>query len=321
MKAIYVRENGGPHVMRLEELPTPVTGPEQVRVRVHAAGVNPVDTYIRAGTQGRAPALPYTPGSDGAGVVEEVGASVTTFAAGDRVYFSGTAVSPFGGAYAEQTVCTASQVHPLPARLSFAQGAGIGVPYGTAFRALFDRAQARPGETVLVHGGSGGVGIAAIQLGRARGLTMLATSGTERGRALILAQGAAHAFDHASASAILEATGGRGVDVIIEMLANVNLDRDLGLLAPRGRVVVVGNRGRIEIDARQAMVRDAAILGMLLGNTPPGEVARIHNELAPGLTAGTLTPVVGQEFALADAPAAHEAVMRPGAFGKVVLTM
>jgi NADPH2:quinone reductase len=287
-----------------------------------AAGVNPVDTYIRSGAPGRQPALPYTPGSDGAGVIEATGPDVTEYRPGDRVYLAGTAQGPYAGTYAERAACELAQVHPLPDRLSFAQGAAINVPYATAYRALFDRAQAMPGEVLLVHGGSGGVGVGAIQLGRAAGLTVFATAGTERGRAMVLEQGAHRVFDHTAAdylAAILSATGGRGVHVVLEMLANVNLDKDLGLLAPRGRVVVVGNRGRVEIDARQTMSRDAAILGMTLMNTTPEDRVRIHAALGAGFANGTLTPIVGRDFPLADAPAAHVAVLAPGAFGKIVL--
>ncbi|MCX6544027.1 MAG: NADPH:quinone reductase [Acidobacteria bacterium] len=322
MKAICVRETGGPEVLTLEEVPDPQTGAGEVLVRVHAAGVNPVDTYIRSGSQGRRPTLPYTPGTDGAGVIEAVGPGVDRRACGERVYFSGTACGGYSGAYAERAVCLAHQVHPLAASLSFAQGAAIGVPYATAHRALFSRAQSRAGETVLVHGGSGAVGIAAIQLARAHGMRVFATAGTARGLGLASAQGATQVFDHTSPSylaEILAATRNQGVDVIIEMLANINLDNDLGLLALKGRVVVVGNRGRVEIDARQTMVKDGAVLGMTLGNVSASEMAQIHEELAAGLGDGTLTPVVGREFRLEQASDAHRAVMEPGAFGKIVL--
>jgi NADPH2:quinone reductase len=322
MKAICVRTTGGPEVLVIEDLPDPIAGNGQLVVRIHAAGVNPVDVYIRSAAQGRNPALPYVPGLDGAGVIESVGSNVTGFAPGDRVYLSGTAPLPMNGTYAERAVCAPGHVHPLPAHLSFSQGAAVNVAYATAYRSIVDRARALPGETMLVHGGSGGVGIAAIQIGRAMGLRVLATGGTDRGRALILAQGAHEAFDHRAPgylADILAATGGRGVDVIIEMLANVNLDKDLGLLARNGRVVVVGNRGRVEIDARQTMGRDAAILGMTLMNATPEDRVRIHAALDAGLANGTLAPVVGREFALAEAAAAHVAVMATGAYGKIVL--
>ena len=324
MQAICVRTTGGPEVLVLENLPDPTPGDGQLVVRLHAAGVNPVDVYIRSAAQGRNPVLPYVPGLDGAGVIESVGSGVTGFAAGDRVYLSGTAPVPLNGTYAERALCTVANVHPLPPHLTFSQGAAVNVAYATAYRSIVDRASARPGDTMLVHGGSGGVGIAAIQIGRAMGLNVLATAGTERGRDLVLQQGAHLAFDHRAAdylTRILAATGGRGVDVIIEMLANVNLDKDLGLLARNGRVVVVGNRGRVEIDARQTMGRDAAIFGMTLMNATPEDRVRIHAALDAGLANGSLTPVVGREFPLAEASAAHEAVMQSGAYGKIVLSM
>ena len=322
MKAICVRKTGGPEVLVLEDVPDPVPGEGQVLVRIHAAGVNPVDVYIRSASQGRTPALPYVPGLDGAGVVEAVGPGVAGWSVGDRVYLSGTAATPLNGTYAERALCTPAHVHPLPPCLSFSQGAAVNVAYATAYRSIVDRAGARPGETILVHGGSGGVGVAAVQIARAMGLRVFATAGTDRGRSLVMDQGAHEAFDHRSPeylAAILAATGSRGVDVIIEMLANVNLDKDLGLLARNGRVVVVGNRGRAEIDARQTMGRDAAILGMTLMNATPEDRLRIHAALDAGLANGTLTPVVGREIPLAEAAAAHVAVMEPGAYGKIVL--
>ena len=318
MKTIRVHEFGGPEVMRLEEVPDPRPGPGQVLVKVHAAGVNPVDTYIRSGAYAVKPSLPYTPGADAAGVVAEVGPDVKGLKAGDRVYTAGT----LSGAYAELALCAASQVHPLPARVNFAQGAGVSIPYGTAYRALFRRAQALPGETVLVHGASGGVGIAAVQIAHAGGMTVIGTAGTERGRALAADQGAHYVLDHSAPGyleQVVKLTGERGVDVILEMLANVNLSKDLGLLARGGRVVVIGNRGTVEIDPRAAMRHEASILGMLLLNVPEPEMAGIHAALVAGLGNGTLRPVVGREMPLGDAPRAHQAVMEPGAYGKIVL--
>lgn len=319
MKAIVVREWGPPEVMRLEDVADPSPGPGQVLVRVKAVGVNPVETYIRTGTYARKPNLPYTPGSDVAGVVEAAGRDVTSVKNGDRVYTHGTAGH---GAYAEATLCEESQVHRLPDRLSFQQGAAVGTPYGTAWRALFLRAQARAGETVLVHGASGGVGIAAVQIARANGLRVIGTAGTDMGMRLVHEQGAHDVLNHREPDyldEIIPLTGGRGVDVVLEMLANVNLDRDLDLLALRGRVMVVGNRGRIEIDPRKMMSKDGTILGMTMFNATPYEYRMIHAGLGAGLENGSLTPVVGREMPLAQAARAHVAVMEPGAFGKIVL--
>jgi NADPH2:quinone reductase len=318
MKAIRVHEFGGPEVLRLEDVPGPKPSEGQVLVRVRAAGVNPVDTYIRSGTHAVKPALPYTPGLDAAGEVEAVGEGVTRFVAGRRVYVAGSLT----GAYAELALCEESQCHPLPERVSFAQGAGVFTPYTTAYRALFQRARALPGETVLVHGASGGVGTAAVQLARAAGLRVVGTAGTDEGRRLVVEQGAHEVLDHREPDYLERLgglTGGRGVDVILEMLANVNLDKDLGALAKGGRVVIVGSRGTVEINPRQAMTRDASILGMTLFNATPRELAGIHAALGAGLEAGTLRPVVGRELPLSEAARAHEDVLKPGAYGKIVL--
>jgi NADPH2:quinone reductase len=238
--------------------------------------------------------------------------------AGDRVYVGGTV----SGAYAELCLCDQGQVHPLPANASFAQGAAMNVPYATAYHALFHRAHAEAGETVLVHGASGGVGIGAVQLARARGLTVIGTAGTERGRRMVLEQGAHHALDHGAPGYLDECvrlTGGQGPAIIMEMLANANLQKDLGIIAMRGRIVVIGNRGTVEINARLAMNKDAAILGMALYHASPPQLAGIHAALVEGLRNGTLRPVIAQELPLAQAARSHEAVMEPGHHGKIVL--
>ena len=318
MKAIVVREFGGPDVLRVEDVPERKPGKGEVLVRVHAAGVNPVDAYIRSGTYARKPALPYTPGSDGGGVVEGIGEGVTHVRAGDRVYINASS----SGTYAQFAICPASGVHPLPQRASYAQGAALGVPYGTAYRALFHRAQAKPGEIVFVHGASGGVGIAAVQMARAAGMYVIGTAGSKRGLELVAKEGAHRTLDHHAPDyldRLRELTGGHGPDVILEMLANVNLGKDLGALAMRGRIVVIGNRGSIEINPRDAMARDAAVLGMTLFNVSEQDMASIHAALVAGLESGTLRPVIGKEIPLAEAPAAHKAVMESGAYGKIVL--
>ena len=205
--------------------------------------------------------------------------------------------------------------------MSFSEGAAVNVPCVTAFRAL-DRAVPTAGDTVLVHGASGAVGLAAVQLARSAGLTVIGSAGSEDGLALVLAEGAHHAVDHRDphhVERVMSLTGGRGPDVILEMLANVNLDHDLTMLAPRGRVVVVGNRGRIEIDPRKIMGKEAAVHGMAFWNQTEAELERAYDAVGAALASGALTPVVGQELPLADAAEAHRRVMAPGARGKIVL--
>lgn len=318
MKAIVVHEFGGPDVLRFEEAPTPRPGTGQVLVRVYAAGVNPYDSYMRSGNYAIKPHLPYTHGSDSAGVVEAVGEGVSKVKQGDRVYTAKTLT----GAYAEYTLTQESQVHSLPEKISYAQGAGIWVPYGTAYYALFQCTRARAGETVLIHGATGGVGIAAVQIGAALGLTVLGTGGTERGRELVKHEGAQHVFDHTKQGyleEILKATAGRGVDLILEMLANVNLGQDLKLLAPHGRIVVIGSRGDVTITPRDLMTRRSSIHGFTLWGVGEREEQEIHAGLIAGMENGTLRPVVGKELPLAEASRAHQEVLQPGAYGKIIL--
>ncbi len=319
MKAIRVHEFGGPEVMRLEEVPDLQPGPGQVLVRIHAAGVNPVDAYIRTGTYAMKPSLPYTPGSDAGGTVTAVGSGVKTVQAGDRVYATG----PNSGTYAEQVLCGEAQVHRLPNSVSFEQGAAMGVPYGTAYRGLFQRADAKPAETVLVHGASGGVGSAAVQLAHATGMTVIGTAGSDRGLELVKKEGAHHVLNHSSdgyLDELMKLTDGRGVDVIVELLANKNLGKDLTVLAKKGRVAVIGSRGPIEINPRDAMAREADIRGVTLMAASEQEYKAMHAALVAGLENGTLRPVVGQKIPLAEAQRAHVEIMKPsGAHGKMVL--
>lgn len=318
MKAILVRQFGGPEVLKLEEVPTPKPGAGQVLVRIHDAGVNPYDTYMRNGTYAVKPPLPYTPGSDGGGIVDAVGGGVTRVKPGDRVYTAKTVT----GAYAEYALALESQVHPLAAKVSFAQGAGVWVPYGTAYHALFHSAEARASETILIHGASGGVGIASVQMARAMGLTVLGTAGTQKGLDLAKREGAHQVFNHTQSGyqeEILKTTGGRGVDMILEMLANVNLANDFKLLAQRGRVIVIGSRGDVTITPRELMMRRSSVRAFTLWGITETEEAAIHAGLVAGLENGTLRPVVGKELPLAEAARAHKEVMEPGAFGKIVL--
>jgi NADPH:quinone reductase len=318
MKAIVVHEFGGPEVLKYEEVPTPKPQGGQVLVKIHSAGVNPYDTYMRSGSYAIKPPLPYTPGSDAAGVVEAVGSGVTKVRPGDRVYTAKTV----SGAYAQYTLTLEDQAQKLPANITFDQGAGIWVPYGTAYHALKQEAKARAGETVLVHGASGGVGTAALQIARAEGLVVFGTAGSDKGLELIRREGAQQVFNHTKpgyTDEIMKATGGRGVDIILEMLANVNLAADLKLLASYGRVIVIGNRGEITINPRDLMSRRASVRGFTLWAVTEAETNEIHAALYAGFENGTLRPVVGREIPLAEAARAHKEVLAPGASGKIVL--
>lgn len=318
MKAIVVHEFGGPEVLKLEEIPKPKPAAGQVLVRVHAIGVNPYDAAMRGGTYAVKPPLPYTPGSDGAGIIESVGPAGSNVTEGERVYMAKTVT----GAYAEYAIALDSQVHPLPANITFAQGAGIWVPYGTAYHALYHVAQAHAAETVLVHGASGGVGIAAVQLARALGLTIFGTASTQKGRDLVQREGAHQVFDHSKPgylNEIMEATSGRGVNIVLEMLANVNLANDMKLLATNGRIVVIGNRGEISINPRDLMSRRGSIRAFTLWGLTQTEETEIHAGLNAGLENGTLRPVIAKELPLAEAARAQKEILDPGAAGKIVL--
>jgi NADPH2:quinone reductase len=309
MLAVRVHEFGGPEVLTLEEAPRPEAVEGEVLVRIQAAGVNPFEAYVRAGAYSELPALPYTPGVDGAGVRADTG---------ERVYVTGS----LSGTYAEYALCRESDVRPLPDTLSYAQGAALGVPYATAYRALFQRAAAHAGERVLVHGASGGVGLPAVQLALAAGLTVTGTAGSEAGSELVAAQGDVRVLDHrdpAHLEAAVELTGGRGFDVIVELLANANLAGDLRALAPRGRVVVVGSRGTVEVDPRDLMNAEGAVLGMRLPNAPSDEMEAARAAVDAGLLSGRLKPVVGRELPLAEAARAHHLLMERPALGRLVL--
>ncbi|XP_008048204.1 quinone oxidoreductase isoform X3 [Carlito syrichta] len=272
MRAVRVFEFGGPEVLKLQsDVTVPIPKDHQVLIRVHACGVNPVETYIRSGTYSRKPALPYTPGSDVAGVVEAIGDGASAVKTGDRVFTTST----LSGGYAEYALAADHTVYKLPDELDFQQGAAIGIPYFTAFRALIHSARAKAGESVLVHGASGG-----------------------------------------------KSVGERGIDVIIEMLANVNLSKDLNLLSYGGRVIVVGNRGTIEINPRDTMAKETSIIGVHLFSSTKEEFQQFAAALQAGMEIGWLKPVIGSRYPLEKVAQAHENIIHGGgATGKMVLLL
>lgn len=318
MKAIVVHEYGEPEVMKVEDVPALEPSAGQVLVKIEAAGVNPVDTYLRTGIHAHAPKLPYTPGKDAAGVVEAVGSGVNAYKPGDRVYTAGSVT----GTYAEYSLCSEDQIGSLPSNIGSAEGAGVWTPYATSYRALFQKAAAKAGETVLVHGASGGVGLAAVQWAKDAGLKVIGTASSDEGKDLVRENGADAVFDHTDEDHfddIRQFADGKGVDVVIEMLANVNLERDFECLGMFGRIVVVGNRGSIQFTPRLAMTKDATIYGMSLFNSPQAAKDEIKSAIFAGLEKGSLAPAVSRSFGLSDAPAAHHAVIEDKALGKIVI--
>ncbi|KAL5012138.1 hypothetical protein ScPMuIL_010689 [Solemya velum] len=319
MKAIRVSEFGGPEVLKFESgVPVPTVHDNQVLIKVAAAGVNPVDTYIRSGAYSALPTLPYTPGMDTSGTVEEIGAKVTEFKRGDRVYTIRTA----SGGYAEYTTADTDFVGRLSDKLTFEQGAGLGVPYYTAFRA-FSKAQIKAGETVLVHGASGAVGLACTQIGVSMGVQIIGTAGTEVGMELVRKNGATAVFNHREdgyREKIVAETGGAGPDVILEMAAHINLSHDLEIIKKYGRIVIVGGRGSLEINPRMFMGKECTLTGMALMLSPKEAWTEMHAAVQKGMADGWLQPYIRQQYPLSDAKQAQTDIMSSrGAQGKIIL--
>merc|ERR1712142_75233 len=321
MKAVRVHRFGGPEVLQVDaNVPVPEVGDDQVLIRVMFAGVNPVETYIREGQYSRLPDLPYTPGSDAAGYVQQLGRNVTTLKVGDRVFVSGTSTNT--GSYSQYVVSDSTYVFPLHPRLSFAQGASLGVPFFTAYKALILRAQTKPGETVLIHGASGAVGTAAVQIARALGAIVVGTAGTKEGMDVVSRCGAHHVFNHNHKSydkKMVEHLG-TGFDVIIEHLANINLGHDLQMLKNGARVMIVGCRGTANINPRHLMLPEASIRGVSLGSTTPTEWSEMGAAIVAGIEAGWVNPVINKEYTMDQvAQVHHDIVHSKGAKGKLVL--
>ena len=322
MKAIIVSSYGDEEVLKYQETETPTPAAGEERVKIKAAGVNPVETYIRSGHYTALPALPYTPGNDGSGIVDAVGDGVEHLKKGDRVFVAAALARRNTGTYADYTVCDADAVRYLPQNLSFSEGAALGTPGLAATYALYSKAKIKPGETVFIHGASGGVGSLAVQLARRTGTFVMGTAGDPEGMTLIEKLGAHRAFNHRSPGyleAVKQETGEHGPDVIIEMVANINLMKDMELLAKYGRVVIVGNHGTLEFDPRSAMTKDAVVMGMNIGNMPQEDYIANMYTLSAAMETGLHT-IIGKELPLCQAEQAHRDV-REGKGGKVVLTV
>ncbi|UPW08058.1 NADPH:quinone reductase [Gordonia terrae] len=322
MKRILVEKFGGPDELKCVDSVGHLPGDDEVVVRVYASGVNPADAYIRTGQYAFAlPELPYTPGTDCAGEVLAVGSGVDRWVVGDRVYVvdvDGTT----SGTYAQTVNCVERTVRPLADRLSFAQGAALGIPAVTAYRALHQRGGAQPGEAVLVHGASGAVGSLVVQMAVAAGLWVIGTAGSETGRESVLADGAHHVLDHTRPGyldAVPGLTAGAGVSLIIEMLANVNLEHDFTVLGRRGRIVIVGSRGTLNFAPRRTMVAEADIRGTAVWNMNRDEVKQALQHIEVLVEHRLLTPRVGATFALSEAAAAHRSILGVHPPGRMVL--
>lgn len=321
MKALRLHSFGPAANLTLEEIPVPNPSAEEVLVQIHRAGVNPVDTYIRSGAYASLPALPYTPGHDGAGVIAAVGHSINNWRAGDRVYLAGS----LSGTCAEYALCRPDQLFPLPEAASFDTGAALGIPYATAAIALFHHATLTPSQHVLVRGAGGGVGFAAIQLALDAGAKPIAIAGSPAARAALTTElGADYVIDSASTPEkiehqLLQLTRGKGVELLLETAAHDHLGADLRLLAQEGTALVVGSRGTATILPRDLMARNASLRGVMLMRCPAPALAAAHARIAGLLVAGKLTAPIHATLPLAEGARAHEMQLERGLFGKILL--
>jgi len=317
---VRINKFGGPEVLEIEECNIPSPEPREILIKVEAIGINPVETYIRAGTHYK-PNLPLTPGHDASGVIHQIGRDVKNFKVGERVYTSQTLT----GAYAQYTLTSETGVHKLPEHFTFEQGAAINTPYATAYHAIFQIGRATEGETILVHGASGGVGIACIQLAKSKKLVIIGTAGSEEGLQFVQNLGAHHVLNHRDENhfeKIMKITNNKGVDVVVEMLANVNLAKDLKILAERGRCLIVGSRGPIEIDPRDTMAKRSEILGVALGKATAEEKTIIHQNLYQLFLSNDLNPIISYRYKLSEVAKAHHQIINPpstGILGKLIL--
>lgn len=323
MRAAKLLKFGGPKVLQVhDDVPVPIISNTQVLVKIKAAGVNPVDTYIREGAMGNLQ-LPAIIGKDAAGIIEAVGENVKEFKIGDRVFVCILSLN-HQGTYAEYVAAEENEVFPL-FDLSFHQGASVGIPYFTAYRALILKAKAKKGETVLVHGASGAVGLAAIQMCKHYGMKTLGTAGTPEGMSLVKENGADYVFSHKNKNyleAIMELTENTGVDVILEMLSNVNLGNDLNILAPHGRVMIIGSRGSVVIEPRSMMLPETSVIGVALLSSSDEEMKETTSAVCLGLKEGWLKPIVNRVYPLKNiSDAHHDIIHSKGAKGNLILSM
>lgn len=321
MKAIEVSEFGNSNVLKYKELKDPVMKDDEIYVTLKAAAVNPVETYVRQGTYAQLPSLPYIPGKDGAGIVKAVGAQVKNFKVGDRVFVTVESDAQFG-TYAQAITCKATEATLLLENMTYSQGAALASSGLTALYALKQKASLKTGEYVLIHGATGGVGTLVLQFAKLYGAKVIATAGSEKGLEILKKLGADHVFNHHAEGyieRIQDLTKAHGLDVIIEMLANVNLQKDLDAIGNNGRIVIIGNRGEVTINPRVLMMKGAHITGLMLANITPEEVEENTRLLLQGLSEG-VKPVIDKVFPLEQAAIAQDYIMEnKGSLGKIIL--
>ena len=325
MLAIEIRTPGGPEVLTPVERPRPVAGPEEVLIRVAAAGVNRPDVMQRQGRYPPPPGASDIPGLEVAGTIEEVGTAVHEWRIGDRVC---ALVS--GGGYAEYCTAPAAQCLPIPRGLDLIQAAGIPETTFTVWTNVFERGRLVRGESILIHGGSSGIGTTAIQLAKASGGRVFATAGSAEKCAACVALGAERAINYKEVdftAAVREATNGRGVDLILDMVGGDYLQRNLDTLATDGRLVEIGVLGgvRAEINVMPVLQRRLTITGSTLrarSVAEKGAIARaVHAVVWPLLESGAVRVLVHATFPLRDAAEAHRVMESSAHVGKLILTL
>jgi NADPH2:quinone reductase len=326
VQAWRVHKLGEPvEVLTLEDVPSPDPGPGEVRIDVAAASLNFPDVLLCRGEYQVKPPLPFTPGSEVAGTVSALGAGVDTVREGDRVI----AIPKFGcGGLAEETLAAAATVYAIPDSLDWPAAAALHITYQTGHLALHRRAALQPGETLLVHAGAGGVGSAAIQLGRAAGARVFATAGGPEKVQVCRDLGAEVVVDYRAAdfvAAVKDATGGRGADVIYDPVGGDTFDRSRKCVAFEGRILVIGfTSGRIaDAPTNHALVKNYAVVGVhwgLYNLMDPKLVRETHDELVRLHAAGEIAPLVSEILPLEDAPGALARLASRGTWGKVVCT-
>ena len=328
MIAIEIGEYGGPDVLRAVERPVQEPGVNEVLIRVEAAGVNRPDILQRTGHHPPPPGASDIPGLEVAGTVERIGSTLDgeamRWAPGDKV-----CALLAGGGYAEWAVAPARQCLPLPTGLDTTAAAAIPETYFTVWTNLFQRARLATGQSVLVHGGTSGIGTTAIQLARAFGAVVYATAGSDEKCAACQRLGAATAINYNSmdfAQAVLDLTGGQGVNVILDIVGGAYLERNLKALAFEGWLVQIGLLGgaKASVNLSSIMQRRLTLTGSTLRSRSVAEKAAIARDLEqhvwPLLTSGIVAPVVGRTLPLAEAAEAHRLLESGQVIGKVVLT-
>jgi NADPH2:quinone reductase len=323
MRAVVVDHWLEPKDLEVRDVPDPVPRANQVVIEVRAAGCNFFDILLVQGKYQMKPAFPFTPGAEVAGVVCELGPGVRGVEIGDRV-FAGLAL----GAFAERVALPVAALHPMPAAMSFPEAAAFPVVYPTSYAALVYRANLRAGETLLVHAAAGGVGVAAVQIGKALGARVIATAGGADKLEVALRAGADLAIDYTSADwvdAVKQATGGRGADVIYDPVGGQIFEGSLKCIAWNGRLLVIGFAGGTipEVKANRILLKNIAVVGLHWGayaTNEPERVAEVFAELAKLYESGQVRPLIFGTYSLDEVPQALEALGSRGSYGKVIIS-